>query len=279
MTVDDTFNRSGFIARVARYPIVHKIIAKSGIYYFANRLLNTFPIHRKLFKSPVTIRINSVAGLSLAEEFANNKGYSSAIDDYPVETFIDLGCNAGWFPCLLAAIQNPAKPIGLMIDGDPEMIESSRWHISRNELPGCEVIHGAAGCAEGLKEITFHINPSNTQSSLKAFGENHPFPIKGVARELKVPCIIVSQEWKRRHDSRVVDLLKIDIEGAELDFLKLEKDFIEKHVRRIVCEWHEWHVTFSEINDFLFLANFHFTAVLEKDEKGGVAVFDNSQLV
>jgi FkbM family methyltransferase len=279
MTADHTLNRSGFIARIARYPIVHKIIAKSGIYYLANRILNAFPIYRKLFKSPVIIRINSVAALSLAEEFIDNKGYSSAINGYRVETFIDLGCNVGWFPCLLASIQNSVKPIGLMIDGDPEMIESCRWHISRNELPGCEVIHGAVGCSEGLKEINFHINPSNTQSSLKAFTINHPFPIKGESRELKVPCINVSQEWKGRYDSRVVDLLKIDIEGAELDFLKLEKDFIINHVRRIVCEWHEWHVTFSEVNDFLSMANFHLTEVLEKDEKGGVAVFENSQPV
>lgn len=278
MTADDTLNRSGFIARIARYPIVHKIIAKSGLYYLGNRILNSFPIYKKLFKSPVIIRINSVAALSLAEEFIDNKGYSSAINGYKVETFIDLGCNVGWFPCLLASIQNSAKPIGLMIDGDPEMIESSRWHISRNKLPGCEVIHGAVGCSEGLKEIKFHINPSNTQSSLKTFAKNHPFPIKGASRELKVPCVNVSQEWKGRYDSRFVDLLKIDIEGAELDFLKLEKDFIVNHVRRIVCEWHEWHVTFSEVNNFLSLANFHLIEVLEKDEKGGVAVFENSQL-
>jgi FkbM family methyltransferase len=279
MTLDDTINRSGFIACIARYPIVHKIIAKSGVYYLANRILKAVPIHRRLFKSPVIIRINSVAGLSLAEEFIDNKGYSSAIKDYRVETFIDLGCNVGWFPCLLSAIQNPLKPIGLMVDGDPEMIESSRWHLTRNELSECEVIHGAVGCSNGEKEVVFHLNPSNTQSSLKAFGANHPFPIKGVAREVRVPSINVSQEWKRRHGSRVVDLLKVDIEGAELDFLKLEKDFIMSHVRRIVCEWHEWHVIFSEVHDFLSLANFNLTVVLEKDEKGGVAVFDNAQPV
>ena len=41
-------------------------------------------------------------------------------------------------------------------------------------------------------------------------------------------------------------LVKIDIEGNELDFIRHEGAFLRERVRAIVLEWHKWQVTLPE---------------------------------
>lgn len=274
-----TTTRDGLFAVLGRQPFVHRLVAMSGAYKLANFVLGKFPVTKSLGKSGIKVRIDTVAGFALAEEMLGQSGYLAALDGFRVTTFVDLGCNVGWFPCLLSAIQGDRSILGLMVDGDPKMVESSRWHLEKNSLTNCEVLHGAAGCAEGISEITFHINPSNTQSSLKAFGAEHPFPVKGKVREVTVPCVRVASAWRKRHGDRLIDCLKVDIEGAELDFLKAEMEFIVNQVRRIVCEWHEWHVTLDEITRHMETNGFHLHSIVEQDEKGGVVVFDNKRML
>ncbi len=279
VNLPEASSRNGLFAVLGRQPIVHRLVALSGAYKLANLVLGKFPVTKTLGKSSIKVRIDTVAGFALAEEMLGQSGYLAALEGFPVTTFVDLGCNVGWFPCLISAIQGDRSILGLMVDGDPKMVESSRWHLEKNSLTNCEVLHGAAGCADGISEITFHINPSNTQSALKAFGAEHPFPVKGKVLEVTVPCIRVASEWRKRHGDRFIDCLKVDIEGAELDFLRAEMEFIAKQVRRILCEWHEWHVTLDEITRHLETNGFHLHSILEQDEKGGVVVFDNKQML
>jgi FkbM family methyltransferase len=275
MQKQPTTKRTGMMSVLGRSPLVHKVVGVLGVYRLANGFLKRLPIVRRIGGKPVFVRINSVAALALAEELLGDAGYKPALNGYPVRHFIDLGCNVGWFPCLLASLQFPEKPIGLMIDGDPLVVEAAEWHLAKNRLMDCRVLHGAVGCPDGLEEVTFHINPSNTQSSIREFGSNHPFPLKGSVRQVSVPCLTVSEEWTRRYGSQCIDLLKIDIEGAELDFLKKESAFLCAQVRRVVCEWHAWHVTLAEIREFMESRDFRLHSVIEEDEKGGVVVFDN----
>lgn len=274
-----TTARNGLFAVLGRQPFVHRLVAMSGAYQLANFVLGKFPVTKSLGNSGIKVRIDTVAGFALAEEMLGQSGYLAALEGFPVITFVDLGCNVGWFPCLLSAIQCDRSIQGLMVDGDPRMVEASRWHLEKNSLANCEVIRGAAGCSAGVSEVTFHINPSNTQSSLKAFGAEHPFPVKGKVREVTVPCIRVASEWRKRHGDRLIDCLKVDIEGAEFDFFRAEMEFIFSQVRRIVCEWHEWHVTLDEITRHLETNGFRLDSVVERDEKGGVVVFDNKRML
>jgi FkbM family methyltransferase len=269
--------KRGLIYHLGKVPVVHRLVSKLGMYQMANAFLEKFPIIRKLPSQKYMIRINSVAAIALAEEMFSGKGYRGIFGKYPVSAFIDLGCNIGWFPCFLAEEQQTANIIGLMFDADPRVIEHTKWHLSTNGFTGCEVVHGIVGI-ETKKEAPFYLNPANTQSAAKSFGNNHPFPIKGKVKEMKVPVRSVADEWTLRHGDQKVDLLKIDIEGAELDFIRNEIKFIRSSVIRILCEWHNWHVTFEEINIFLTENNFEFILVTERDENGGVAFFRNKSL-
>ena len=268
---------SGLIYHLGKLRFVHKAVDKSGLYRLVNFLLAKWPRQKTLPRSGAVLRIGSVAGFALAEEMFQGRGYLQAVHDIKVTTFADLGCNVGWFPCFLMEAQPGSEIVGLLMDADPEVVEEANWHLKKNQLNNCEAIVGAVGCDAAKKEMVFHINPANTQSSLKPFGENHPFPVKGKVREIHVPALDLSVEWTKRHDNRPIDLLKIDIEGAELDFIRKEINFIQQAVKRIVCEWHGWHVTLPEIETFLASHGFVLVEVAEQNELAGVAIFGNTR--
>lgn len=271
-------SKKGIIYRLSKFPIVHHTVSRLGVYQLANGLLERFPLIRKLPSGRMQIRINSIAGFALAEEMFSGQGYREAIALREVRTFVDLGCNIGWFPCFLGEIQGGNEFGGLMFDADPRVIPHARWHLDANALTNCDVIHGVVGVGEEATETSFFINPASTQSALKAFGDKHPFPIKGRVQEARVPVFSVKREWEKRHGATTpVDLLKIDIEGAELDFLRSEIDFIKKSVRIIVCEWHNWHVSLQQVEEFMIPHGFALVSVTEQDENGGVVIMENQQ--
>lgn len=270
--------RKGFFHGLARYQIIHYLVSRLGIYPLANALLECFPVIRKLPSNKGLIKINSVAGWVLMEEMFSGQGYLKAISGHDIRTFIDLGCNIGWLPCLLYELQGRKEIYGLMFDADPRVIPHARWHLDANDFTKCEVIHGVVGVPDQGSDATFFINPASTQSSAKPFGKSHPFPIKGVIQEVRVPTFAIQSEWEKRYGTTLVDLLKIDIEGSEFDLLRGEINFIKKSVKVIVCEWHNWHVSLQEIEQFLMLHGFSQASETESDGNGGLLVFVNQNL-
>lgn len=93
-----------------------------------------------------------------------------------------------------------------------------------------------------------------------------------------MPTFAIQSEWEKRYGTKLVDLLKIDIEGSEFDLLRREISFIKKSVKVIVCEWHNWHVSLQEIEQFLALHGFNLGSETESDANGGVLVFVNQNL-
>lgn len=272
--MEKKIKRAGLISHLGSKPWIHKLIDATKIYYVLNCVLKAFPLKMRL-SGGFVVRLDSIAAFALAEEILVGDGYSSCLRNYPVETLIDLGCNIGWLPGIIVSQQRPEFLHGIMIDADPKVLESARWHLHKNNLTGCHILHGAVGCPEGTTEIMLHKTGSNTQSSIRDFRSDHPFPLKGKSTSMCVPCIDVSESWAKFFNDKKVDLLKIDIEGSELDFLKKEIHFISTHVRRILCEWHAWHVSFDEIEAFLLNWGFNHGIITEQDDKGGVAFFDN----
>jgi hypothetical protein len=80
-------------------------------------------------------------------------------------------------------------------------------------------------------------------------------------------------------ENQKIDLLKIDIEGSELEFIQREIAFLQSSVARVVCEWHTWHVSFDDIHSFFLANKFELFVIVETDENGGVAVFNNTRLL
>jgi hypothetical protein len=79
-------------------------------------------------------------------------------------------------------------------------------------------------------------------------------------------------EWKQRFGAARCHLLKIDIEGSELNFLQAEQSFLPL-VDAILIEWHKWRVGLDAVREFLARHEFAYVKTVEENEHMGTAFF------
>jgi hypothetical protein len=90
--------------------------------------------------------------------------------------------------------------------------------------------------------------------------------------KLQMPCINLEQNWSKLFGDEPCDLLKIDIEGAEMNFFSNETNFLNR-VRVILIEWHKWKVSLAGIEKFLSSRDFYLKSVLADEPTAGTAIF------
>jgi hypothetical protein len=72
-------------------------------------------------------------------------------------------------------------------------------------------------------------------------------------------------------DARV-DLLKIDIEGSEIEFLRAHGVFLER-VDAVLIEWHLWGTMLPEATGILNASHFSLETVCPAEQHAGTAFF------
>jgi hypothetical protein len=101
---------------------------------------------------------------------------------------------------------------------------------------------------------------------------NPRLPVGGRIRKIKVPIVDIDREWRRLFGDERIDLLKIDIGGGEIEFLKAHAPFLEK-VDAILIEWHKWVTTLEEVSSILGPSEFGLEAIGEDGTDAGTALF------
>ena len=122
--------------------------------------------------------------------------------------FVDVGANFGWYSLIFS---NCAGPSGLVIsiEPEPQNLRLLRKNILENNIENVSIIPVGVGSAQGFAELTLndHWNPG--MHSLRNDIKSH----EKIEIEIKTLDSILSNY------SGVIDLLKIDIEGFEVDAL------------------------------------------------------------
>src|SRR5258706_13414439 len=84
-----------------------------------NWWLHTFPLLKKLPGSGVLYRATRLESIPLAVEmFEKGTLYDASLLPLNFTTFVDLGCNVGYFTCLLAHLAKGRTLPGLMLDAN-----------------------------------------------------------------------------------------------------------------------------------------------------------------
>ena len=122
-------------------------------------------------------------------------------------TFVDVGCNIGYFSCLFSRWAAPDARC-ISIDANPSMIERCQRNLLLNDFRGavCENV----GVAAEVGTLEFHV-PEN-RHSLGSFGTVARG--KGPQRSFQVATRPLNDILLERGLADV-DILKIDIEGFE----------------------------------------------------------------
>jgi FkbM family methyltransferase len=184
----------------------------------------------------------SFAEVFLEQEYAGLFRFMS-----PPDRWVDLGAYAGFFSAWVLWNRNRMKmddstPEALLIDADERSLSLIDALVRANNLSKkFRFRHGAI--ADGTGTCRF-VRRSYMGSSLASNGV-----LQGSGHE--VP-ILTAEEIMATFPPPY-DLVKVDIEGAEYEFLRNHREFLAR-CEYLVMEWHSWHSGGGGLEQLLDLA-------------------------
>jgi FkbM family methyltransferase len=252
------------IIKLSRSNLIRKTFRGLKLHRAYNTWLHYFP--RKRENKGIVYRSRRTEGVSLALEMMEG-GNSYPLELLPekVSTVADIGCNVGYFACLLA--MKYGKGIkGIMVDANPAVIEEAKWHINANRLKDMKVVHGIVGS----DSHDFFIFEADTCSTAQLGPAQAP-DMKRFHR-IEAPLIDFKSEWTKHLGSSRCDVLKVDIEGSEMEFLRGNASFLPL-VDNVFIEWHKYRVPFEEMDRFLKQYGLTFVKIIEDIGLNGTAFY------
>ena len=153
------------------------------------------------------------------------------------ETFIDVGANVGFYSCLAAAL-NPSISI-YAFEPNPKVRIKLATNLNKNNFSG-RVSVLTFGLSNTSKISEFYVPPlSGTAAG--SLRELHPE--EGESEKFSVSVKPLDQILSEIEN---LDLIKMDIEGAEFEALQGARDLIEKHKPVIIVELlRKWMLPFG----------------------------------
>ena len=149
------------------------------------------------------------------------------------ERWIDIGCYAGYFSLSLALLRArqgmSGKGRALLIDADSKAVGAVGKLIELNQLEqDWRMVPGAIAQTPGT--VRFAERSFMTSSLVRS--DDSP--------EMTTEVQVITAEDILARLSPPYDLVKIDIEGGEFDFL-LAYEKVLAHTSWLLVEWHGWH--------------------------------------
>src|SRR5438552_9480986 len=243
------------ISWLSRFGWLRQFVRRLRLHLLGNWWLGRFPLVKRLPGSGVVYRATRLESIPLAVEmFDKGNLYDAALLPANFTSFADLGCNVGYFTCWLAHLARGRTLRGLMLDANPQAVEEASWHARANAMPEVFGIHGIAG--EGMQGdfAEFYLYESNICST-SHLPDTQKMELKGKWEKIRVPCVNLEEHWRQRFAESRCHLLKIDIEGSELNFLKAEQPFLRR-CDSLLVEWHKWTVHHADLKHFLTARGF-----------------------
>lgn len=150
----------------------------------------------------------------------------------PGGTFVDVGANLGYFALVAAARVGPAGRV-LALEPDPRMAAALRENLALNRAGQVQALEVAAAEAEGTAELSGYPEEGNWGVSSLLSG------VPG-SRTFAVACRPLDRVIAEA-GLETVDLVKIDVEGAEGRVLRGMAEGIRRNrYRRVLVEMHPW---------------------------------------
>jgi FkbM family methyltransferase len=226
--------------------VIKRFIVKSFLFYS-----RYFPIQkgkaaigRIISRIIFTVKIRSKLGFDLLI-FPNSLQDQSFLDSRNLEdqsivkeisslnkngVFIDIGANIGFYS-LMASLQ--VGPEGKVFSFEPSPREYWRFLYNIIENKATSIIPFNIGIADKSQLVDFCISETHTGLN-KIVGDNN-LSVSG--RTIKVPMMKLDDVIDHYNIREDIDLVKIDIEGAELFALQGMQNLLRNNkIRRIIIE-------------------------------------------
>jgi FkbM family methyltransferase len=143
------------------------------------------------------------------------------------ETVIDVGAHVGLY-ALMASVDRPDVTT-VAFEPVPRNLQYLRKNVARNHTPNLQVEAAAVGDHDGT--ITLYIPETTRLPATASIVESNS------AEKVGTEVAIVSLDsYVKTHAIGSVDLIKLDVEGAEAAVLRGAAGIIRDHQPAIICE-------------------------------------------
>lgn len=162
------------------------------------------------------------------------------------EKFVVVELGAGWAPWLVssafAAKRRGITNIKLIgVEGSAEHVEFMRRHFKDNDIdPNAhQILHAVVGAKDGIARFPKLLNPSGHYGANADFAGQGSDKDPGLGAWEEIKSISIKTLLK---DVDFVDLMHIDIQGAETDVVRAAVPTLNDKVRRLVIGTHSRHI-------------------------------------
>lgn len=229
-----------------------------------------FPWTRTRFSLPsgVSFPIRNRQEIRLFQEVILSESYPRLLDALPhPSTLLDLGCNSGYFTLLVEhrrrkrfPQQPPAR--ALLVDANPDCMARCRESLALNHLADCATpLAGLIG-PRG-QEVDFYVSKADAHSSLF-----HAYCPRKTVRLAALDM----DEMVRCHFPSGIDLVKVDIEGAEKYLLRDWRSALAG-AKAIILEWHQFALEWEAARGALEGLGFRAQTVIQENDHQSTALF------
>jgi FkbM family methyltransferase len=189
------------------------------------------------------------------------------------DTVIDVGANIGVFTVKASRLVGPNGRV-ISLEPASKSFTLLEANILRNDLSNVKSFRYAVSDSE--REASLYVDNVSDRSSLFSDlgdSERNRRSIETIenVETVSLDTLVESLKFDR------IDVIKIDVEGAELAVLRGAKRTIAKYFPSIVLEWHPWGGPLVEIQSFLSTSGYK---VLESEHRSDrtmvYAIPDNS---
>jgi FkbM family methyltransferase len=150
--------------------------------------------------------------------------------------FYDIGANLGFFSLLAAHLSGLREGRVYAFEAAPDNAEAIRRNAELNLIGNIEVIGAAVSASSGRAQL--QVVDDQSWSKLAGYGE-HPFTVEVIEVET-----VAIDDLLGRGELPPPDVVKIDVEGAEIAVLQGMRETIDRHRPAIICELHDTHAEF-----------------------------------
>lgn len=249
------------LMRAAAYGHAFGLINGALALQKARARTGTVTVHVPGLRAPIALRAGSTDVFSFEDVFVRSLHDFDPVLTQSPELIVDCGANVGYVSVLLANRYPAARIIAL----EPEASNIAMLRRNTVVYPNIEVIEGALWKSEGVLRIR---NPEAPKDAFQV--EPHGL---GPARRDEVRAFTIDT-LMRAYNAARVDLLKIDIEGAEREIFRERPAWLGR-VGVLLIELHDRFAPGCSKAFYDALADYDFVEV----KRGISYVFVNRALV
>ena len=145
----------------------------------------------------------------------------------PVQVFLDIGANAGYFSLLASHCVGESGKV-LAVEPNPAMANQLRQNVERSRLTNIAIIQAA--CSDSVEVRDLYVGNAYNTGNSSLSRDNLAW-----TQSVKVTCTTVDLLVEKCGLHRV-DLVKIDVEGAELQVLRGMSTTLKRLRPKIITE-------------------------------------------